>query len=87
MTVPLWLAVIAAFASFVLPCGPGHAGTPSPALPSAEELQHRFAHSFTIQDMIAYAYSQNPDIAADRAAWRAKTGRLPHRLQGCRTPN
>ena len=72
MTVPLWLAVIAAFASFVLPCGPGHADTPSPALPSAEELQHRFAHSFTIQDMIAYAYSQNPDIAADRAAWRAK---------------
>ncbi|MCY4513890.1 MAG: TolC family protein, partial [Candidatus Tectomicrobia bacterium] len=72
MTVPLWLAVIAAFASFVLPCGPGHADTPSPAPPSAEELQHRFAHSFTIQDMIAYAYSQNPDIAADRAAWRAK---------------
>ena len=72
MTVPLWLAVIALFACLVVPCSPGHAGPPSPALPSAEELQHRFAHSFSIQDMIAYAYSQNPDIAADRAAWRAK---------------
>ena len=72
MTVPLWLAVIALFASLVVPCSPGHAGPPSPVLPSAEELQHRFAHSFSIQDMIVYAYSQNPDIAADRAAWRAK---------------
>ena len=72
MTLPLWLAVIALFASLVVPCSPGHAGPPSPALPSAGELQHRFAHSFSIQDMIAYAYSRNPDIAADRAAWRAK---------------
>ena len=72
MTVPLWLAVIALFASLVVPCSPGHAGPASPAPPSAEELEHRFAHSLSIQDMIAYAYSQNPDIAADRAAWRAK---------------
>ena len=72
MTLPLVLAVIALFASLVVPCNPGHAGPPSPVLPPAEELQHRFAHSFSIQDMIVYAYSQNPDIAADRAAWRAK---------------
>ena len=72
MTVRLWLALIPLFASLVVPCGSGYTGTPSPALPSAEELQHRFANSFSLQDMIAYAYTQNPDIAADRAAWRAK---------------
>ena len=71
-TASLWLALFALFASLVVPCGSGHAGTPSPALLSTEELQRRFAHRVTIQDMIAYAYSQNPDIAADRAAWRAK---------------
>ena len=71
-TASLWLALFALFASLVVPCGSGHADTPSPALLSTEELQRRFAHRVTIQDMIAYAYSQNPDIAADRAAWRAK---------------
>ena len=68
----LRLALFALYVSLVVPWVPGHAQAPSPALPSAKELQHRFAHSFSVQDMIAYAYSHNPDIAAGRAAWRAK---------------
>ena len=71
-TASLWLALFALTVSLVWPCGPGHARMPSPELPSAEELQRRLADQVTIQDMIAYAYIQNPDIAAGRAAWRAK---------------
>ena len=67
----LWLALFALFTSLVLSSAPGYARTPSPALPSPEELQRRFAHTATIQDMIAYAYSRNPDVAAARAGWRA----------------
>ena len=68
----LWAAWFALFISLGLQGGLGYARTPSPALPSAEELQQRFAHRVTMQDMIAYAFSQNPEIAASRAAWRAK---------------
>ena len=41
-------------------------------LPAIEELERRLTHTATMQDMIAYAYNENPDIAAARAAWRAK---------------
>ena len=41
-------------------------------LPSAEELERRLAHAATMQDLIAYAYNENPGIAAAREAWRAK---------------
>ena len=50
----------------------GRAQTPAAGLPSTEELERRLAHTATMQDMIAYAYHENPDIAAARAAWRAK---------------
>lgn len=52
----------------LLLCGTGRAQT----LPLTEELERRLASTPTMQDMIAYAYSENPDIAAARAAWRAK---------------
>lgn len=65
-------ALFAVLLGLVVSWVPGHARTPTPELLPSEELQSRFAHRVTIQDMIAYAYSHNPDIAAGRAAWRAK---------------
>ena len=63
---------VALVAGLLAAWAPGHARTPAPELPAADELQRRLAQRVSIQDMIAYAYRQNPDIAADRAAWRAK---------------
>ena len=68
-----WRLVLSALVAGLLAAwAPGHARTPAPELPAVDELQGRFAQRVSIQDMIAYAYRQNPDIAADRAAWRAK---------------
>ena len=59
---------LAVCSALLLLWGTGHAQT----LPSTEELERRLSHAATMQDMIAYAYNENPDIAAVREAWRAK---------------
>lgn len=41
-------------------------------LPSMAELERRLSQTATVQDMTAFAYNENPDIAAAREAWRAK---------------
>ena len=50
----------------------GRTQTPSATLPSSEELERRLVQTATLPDLIAYAYNENPDIAAAREAWRAK---------------
>ena len=68
----LWLPFLAAFAALVVLCGTGRAQPSTAALPSTAELERRLTHTATVPDMIAYAYNENPDIAAAREAWRAK---------------
>jgi outer membrane protein TolC len=67
-TMVSWLPYLTAFAVLLVLWGTGHAQN----LPSIEELERRLTHTATMPDMIAYAYNENPDIAAAREAWRAK---------------
>ncbi len=67
-----WWAFLTVFAVLVLLLGTGRSQTFAAAMPATGELERRLAHTVTIQDMIAYAYNENPDIAAVREAWRAK---------------
>ena len=66
------LPCLAAFAVLVALYGTGRAQPQTATLPSTEELERRLTHAATMPDMIAYAYNENPDIAAAREAWRAK---------------
>ena len=67
-----YLPILAVCPVLLLLWGTGRAQTPAAALPSTEELARRLTQTATMQDMIAYAYNENPDVAAARAAWRAK---------------
>ena len=66
------LPFLAACAGLFLLWETGYAQAPATTLPAIEELERRLTHSATLQDMIAYAYNENPDVAAAREAWRAK---------------
>lgn len=63
-----YLPFLAVCSALLLLWGTGRAQT----LPSTEELERRLARTATMQDLIAYAYQENPDIAAALAAWGAK---------------
>ena len=67
-----YLSFLAVCPVLLLLCGMGRAQTPSATLPSSEELERRLVQTATLPDLIAYAYNENPDIAAAREAWRAK---------------
>ena len=71
-TMVLCLPFLAAFAVLLVLCGTGRAQPSTATLPSTEELERRLTHTATVPDMIAYAYNENPDIAAARETWRAK---------------
>ena len=67
-----WLPFLTTCAVLVVLCESGRAQSRSATVPSTEELERRLTHTAAVQDMIAYAYNENPDIAAAREAWRAK---------------
>ena len=67
-----YLPFLAVCPVLLLLWGTGGAQTPAPTLPSTQDLERRLARTATMPDIIAYAYNENPDIAAARAAWRAK---------------
>lgn len=63
------LVVCAGLAAFR---DPGHGEPQSTEFPLHGVLQHRIEDGATIQDLVTYAYKENPEIAGARAAWRAK---------------
>ena len=67
-----WLPFVTICAVLVVLGGTGRAQPPPTTMPPSEALERQITHAATLPDMIAYAYNENPDIAAAREAWRAK---------------